>query len=258
MERFTRGMKARMPEESIRDKPLVGAVVAEVLERIESELFLPSTEFERKRELTMAAGYMAVTLGYSLRGNEGFWVDRRRLREGLDVGRIVSTDPHVIVCLLGKFKGEDGDRMHLIALANVSRSGIRYRTWLERVARILKEEEKLEGPAFCDKEGFMLSPVDVESVLHPILEEMQTDEKFTQWLPRGLKVEDNYRCSRSFRRGSEITALNQGLSPTVVNFVHRWSKVERAKGKAPGFNMLEHYAKGTKMRPTQIRFSASL
>ena len=71
-------------------------------------------------------------------------------------------------------------------------------------------------------------------------------------------MEDNYKCSPSFRRGSEVSALNQGLKETTINLVHGWSKVERAKGKVPGFNMLEHYAEGAKMRPTQVLFSASL
>ena len=259
MERFSKGMKARMPEAKNRDKPLVAEIVAPLLDRIEAELFVPGTESARVRELTMTGAYIAVTFGYSLRGNEGFWVDGPRLMEGLSLGANAIKEPHVVVSLMGsRFKGEDGDRMHLISLANVSRLGIRYRVWLERVVRILKEEGKQEGPAFCDEEGYMLSSGAIETVFQPFLSEMQEEERFRQWLPQGLDVEDNYKCSRSSRRGSEVSALNQDLKETTINFVHRWSKVERAKGKVPGFNMLEHYAEGVKMRPTQIRFSACL
>ena len=72
----------------------------------------------------MCAGYLAVTYVYGLRGNEGFWVDADRLRSGIELGRAATEDTpsHVVVSLLGRFKGEDGDRMHVFA-AQVSRPG---------------------------------------------------------------------------------------------------------------------------------------
>ena len=68
-----------------------------------------------------------TTYGYSLRGgNEGFWVDASRLRANMHLGAVDNTreTPHVCVALLGCFKGEDGDRMHVFPLANVTSSGI--------------------------------------------------------------------------------------------------------------------------------------
>ena len=65
--------------------------------------------------------------------------------------------------------------------------------WLERVVRILKEEGKQEGPPFCHEEGYMLSSGTIKAVFQPFLLEMQEDERFRQWLPKGLDVEDNYK-----------------------------------------------------------------
>jgi len=258
MERFALGMKSRMPQKSKRNKALVAEVVADLLNRMEEELVDPETSPERKRELSMAGGYIAVTFGYSLRGNEGFWVDAERLVASLHLGRAAGNDGHVVISLLGRFKGEEGDRMHVFALANVTRSGIRIRAWLERVARLLQTERKTQCPAFCDEEGYMLSSSDIEGVFHPYLKEMQEEDRYAELIPRGLTVEENYLCFRSFRRGAEVTALNQKVEQTVIEFVHRWSKFEKSQGKVPGFNMLEHYAEGARMRPTQILFSASL
>ena len=127
MERFALGMKIRMPVLSNRNKPLMGAVVKVVLEFMDREWSHPDTGVERKRLLAMCGGYIVTTYGYSLRGgNEGFWVDASRLRANMHLGAVDNTreTPHVCVALLGCFKGEDGDRMHVFPLANVTSSGI--------------------------------------------------------------------------------------------------------------------------------------
>ena len=97
MEQFVKGMKAQMSKEKNRDKPLVSEVVAPLLDRIEEEIYLPSTNPARKRELIMAGGYIAVTFGYLLRGNKGFWVDGKQLVEGLSLGAKANKDPHIVL-----------------------------------------------------------------------------------------------------------------------------------------------------------------
>ena len=47
-------------------------------------------------------------------------------------------DPHVIVSVMGIFKGGDGDFMHLLPLINVTQSGINIRFWLEILVASLK------------------------------------------------------------------------------------------------------------------------
>ena len=103
MERFAKGMKARMPVESARNLPLVGPVVKRMLDEIELEWALYFTPTPRKRALAMVAGYMAITYAYSLRGNEGFWVDGDSLVDNIDLGKHDSQTPHVVVALLGIF-----------------------------------------------------------------------------------------------------------------------------------------------------------
>ena len=57
----------------------------------------------------MAASYICVVYGYSLRGYEGFWVDCNRLIKHIHVGKFDSRALHVTVDALGRFKSEDGD-----------------------------------------------------------------------------------------------------------------------------------------------------
>ena len=44
----------------------------------------------------------------------------------------------MIVSVMGIFKGEEGDRMHLLPLINVTQPGISIRVCLERLLALLK------------------------------------------------------------------------------------------------------------------------
>jgi hypothetical protein len=199
-----------------------------------------------------------VTFGYSLRGNEGLGVDAQRLGDNIGVGKHDPRAGHVLVSLLGRFKGEEGDRMHVFPLANVTRSGIRIRLWLERLARVLRVEGKTNCPAFCDEDGYQLSTGDLEAVMHPVIRKLQADPSQPDVVPAGLNVEEEFRMARSLRRGSESEALDQGLPASTIRMVNRWGSYERNRGAEPGFSMLEHYAASTHTRYKQISYSAIL
>jgi hypothetical protein len=261
MERFVMGMRARMPSESARNVPLLGHVVSQVLSRMDMEWRNMAIPEGRRRVIAMCGGYIATTFVYSLRGNEGFWVDGDRLKANIDLGKTGSNGEisHVVVSLLGRFKGEGGDRMHVFPLASRTKSGIETRIWLERVVDILRSEKLENSPAFCFEDGYQFTEKFVEeTVLHPILEDLQR----TGWnhgaIPKGIDVKQVYRCSRSFRRGAEISAKNAQVSDAIISFIHRWGKYEKKRGKQPGFNMLEHYADGINTRPLQLVFTSSV
>ena len=148
--------------------------------------------------------------------------------------------------------------MHVFPLANVTRSGIRIRLWIERLVRLLREEGKTNCPAFCDEEGYQLSTLDLEAVMHPVIRKLQSDPAYPDAVPAGLNVEESFRMARSLRRGSENEALDQGLPESTIKMVNRWGSYERNRGAEPGFSMLEHYAAGTHTRYKQISYSASL
>ena len=79
----------------------------------------------------------------------------------------------MLVVVMERFKGEDGNRMHIFPLVNITSSGIMIHLWLERLVALIKEEGKNNFPDLCDMEGYMLSAAAIESVLHTILEEIQ-------------------------------------------------------------------------------------
>ena len=117
MERFILGLQHRMPIESKRDTPLLGHVAAGMLRLMEDKVEKGTISAVRKRLLTMCGGYIAVSYSYSLRENEGFWVDGDRLQSHLQLGCSETYEiSHVAVALLGRFKYEGGDRMHVFTL----------------------------------------------------------------------------------------------------------------------------------------------
>ena len=96
----------------------------------------------------------------------------------------------MLVAVMGKFKGDYGYRMHLLTLLNVISSGISINMWLERLIVLPKKEGNNNYPVFCDMECYMLSASAIESMFHPILEEIQIyrDRNLAKSIPRGLNV----------------------------------------------------------------------
>ena len=164
-----------MPAASDSNKPLGGKAVKFILNKIELEWSNPDTDPRRSRELLMAASYICVDYGYSLRGHKAFWNNCNRLLRFIHVGKADPRTPHVIVAALERFKGEDGDRMHLFPLVNETCSGVRIHVWLEILAAALRSKGKTLCPDFCDGDSYQLSSGDIKQVFHPILEELQGD-----------------------------------------------------------------------------------
>ena len=54
-------------------------------------------------------------------------------------------------------------------------------------------------------------------------------------------------------------ATNQDVDKSVIDFVNRWNQYERNRGKQPKvFDMMQHYADGSKTRYKALKFSSSL
>ena len=107
---------------------------------------MPDTDPGRKIESLMTADYICVTYGYYLRGYERFWVDCQRLIDEIYVGNYDRQEPHVIISVMGRFKGGDRYCIHLIPLINITQSGISIRVWLEILVALLKAEGRTNCP----------------------------------------------------------------------------------------------------------------
>ena len=78
----------------------------------------------------------------------------------------------MLVAVMGIFKRYHGNIMNLLPLVNIISSGISIHMWLEKLVAFLREDEKINCPALCDMEGYMFSKAAINSVFHPITEEI--------------------------------------------------------------------------------------
>jgi hypothetical protein len=164
--------------------------------------------------------------------------------------------PHVIVPLLGRFKGELGLRYHLTPLASVSASGINVRLWVTRLIALRDHDQHFHGPAFCDARGRLLAAQDIELDLLDRLQRIQ--ESQPSLIPASACVYDSYGISRSFRRGATSEACATGVSPEDIDLINRWRTFEHGKGRRPCQVMRDHYSDIRLLIPALLRFSQAL
>lgn len=62
--------------------------------------------------------------------------------------------PHVVVPLMGRFKGETGELFHLMVMAYDTQSGIPCGTWVEQLLQVTEAQRRMGGGyAFVEKNG---------------------------------------------------------------------------------------------------------
>jgi hypothetical protein len=121
------------------------------------EVELRESDDLRERELLTSVGaYSVLSFVASLRGPEGFMLDLSMLLDKLHKGK-VHADPHIVAPLLGRFKGETGEKCHLLPMASVTHSGLEPRLWLERLATMHQSHGRRNGPAFSGEDGKVAS-----------------------------------------------------------------------------------------------------
>ncbi len=110
----------------------------------------------------------------------------------------------VIIPLLGRFKGETGERYHLTPLAAVTSSGIQVRLWVKRLVDIKTSRGYVRGPLFGDVYGVAVKAKAIEMELMEHLQGIKDAQP--RLVPSDLDVYEDFGISRSFRRGATLTA----------------------------------------------------
>ena len=71
-----------------------------------------------------------------------------------------------------------------------------------------------------------------------------------------VEIDDySFRCSLT--RGAIAHAMNNGVSPTVIDEINRGRKKEKAKGCEAGFTLAQVYSSVRHTMPTKIKYSRS-
>ena len=254
---FNRGMLLRMGKQTQTDLGLDVRVLKLILRNLKEEIQEEQGNYVRVRELLLTGTLLITGFVLALRGNECLMVDAGGLINHLDYGRKESTHKeHIVVPLLGKFKGEDGSRLHLMVSVNTTRSGLEVRAWIEYWVSVLKREGRLVGPAFCKPNGELISVRDLECEFHNQLERIQGAG--SSLLESDLNVRERYSIYRSLRRGSTARAVDMKVSGTAIDLHNRWRSRELRKGQRSSSSMRDYYTDLALVLNTRLEYSRNL
>lgn len=257
--RFIQGLEERMGREVRQQKGLSTEVLGEILGNYRLDLQSPIVSRDRKRFIIIAGAYFALLFGASLRGNEGLMLESQGLCKYISVGKDMqkAEDSHVLAPLLGRFKSETGERLVLVVIASISKSGLEFRWWLEMLARLLILEglNKQAGPAFCSRDGAIVSSRELND---EFIEQCAKVQKDTNLIPNEVYVDIAFGTYRSFRIGANTRATEQKVSPKIRNLMNRWSDIERKGAGKPSFKMMDHYLDISQMLETYLTYSRAL
>ncbi len=213
-----------------------------------------------RHKLCMALCYSVICFHASLRGSEGLQVDWHTLMDHMEKGRVQEgmTPAHIIIPVKGRFKGEKGERCHLLPLADISRSGVNIRKCVELLVASRREGRVNALWAFAGREGRKLEFGKMNEMILDQLEEIQTRDTEDVLKLKEVNIREEYSINRSFRRGSATHAQNCKVPSNVIEVQNRWRKFERAKGSRPKVKMIETYADVEQLIPTLVQYSAML
>jgi hypothetical protein len=253
--RFNLGCKKRMGQDVRPQLGLSIGVMLEYMARLVRRLQDATSEGERDLVCSVAT-YSVLTYASSLRGNEGFLLDLFGLRTHIDKGKNDPTDPHVVAPLLGRLKGEDGERYHMLLMVNETSSGLQIRIWLERLVALREEQGKFHGPAFDDGNGNIIASGIYETLFYEVLREIQEDR--VDLISADVDVGEVYGFYRSLRSGVTTWARECGVSEGDIDLINRWRKIEEAQGRKPGFSIRDHYTQVVQLKSSRLRFSRAI
>jgi len=163
--------------------------------------------------------------------------------------------PQICICLLGKFKGETGERYHSIILANESSSGLKTRWWVEKLMEVCTIENRSTGYAFNEADGSAPSSSEYNALVRHYLALVAEEEDSVF---EGELDLTRYGISRTYRKTSETRARRAGIPKDQVEVVNRWKTIERAKGRRPNLAMADHYANARELGTLTWRYSYAL
>jgi len=250
-EKFIKGCHKGMGEIVKPDQALSTSILLEILSILDSEW---NESYHPKFEIASEGALYVIAFCCALRGELPL-VDLHGTQKHW-LQATSSEPPHIVITLLGRFKGELGENYHLLPIVTVKSSGINNRLWL---GRLLDEYKKLNinsGPLFRSKMGTRLKAVEVKPRFFDRLEQVQA--KRPDLIPSSDDIPEEYGIYRSFRRGSTSEATNKRLAPDIIDANNWWRKFNKGGASTPSLSMREHYADVRLMRNQSLKYSAFL
>eukprot|EP00980_Cylindrotheca_fusiformis_P031013 scaffold25703_cov171-Cylindrotheca_fusiformis.AAC.2 len=254
-ERFMLGCHKRMGDATVTDFALSKPIYRELLRELERD-YQASTSDEERFKVAEFANLLNFLYLTGLRGEEGMKIDVSGFLKYLEIGYEHPTHPHVVLPLLGRLKGEQGERYHMIFMARVTKSGFRAGVWADRLGLLMYYYKGWRnGWIFRQPNGAQAKIGMYDEEFLNRLAGLQ--ERRPHLFEPKLDVVDAYGLRRSPRRGSTSEAMNGGVRREVIELNNRWRKFERAKGMNPSMDMASHYTEIRLMLESFLEYSIS-
>lgn len=258
--KFMRGCEKRMGRLVRQDAALSVEILLHVMSNLlESELSKRETSDQRKRDIVMIGSFLVIGFCDALHGNEVFLVEASSLCKYSGHG-VNCKKLHVVIPLMGRFKGETGERNVIHVLVDRTQSGLEVCRWVTRLVRVLQKEGKgqrsMPGPAFCDKQGNVLAYQYMNSLFHEELQKVQ--EAHPDVIFPEVEIAESYNLFRSLRRGATSRASALNYSETLINLNNRWRATQSNKGKGGLKKMSQLYVDVQLVLDALLEFSTSL
>ena len=209
--------------------------------------------------------YTVIAFFASLRGSEALKVDFSTLMKYWEKGNYQyqgnnkgDLPPHIIIPILGRFKGEAGERCHLLPLTNVTSSGIHIRNTLKLLLNIRSTLRISSIWLFTNTNGSKLSFDQMNDIILDKIEVIKDSDQNNNLDLASYNIREDFSINRSFRRGSSTTAQLKQIPTDIIEHANRWKKIEKAKGKRPRFSMIETYSDIELLIPKAVQYSEML
>ena len=254
---FMKGCERQMGRFVKQDLGLSLPILLELLNRYAQELDEEEVSVERKRFVIITAAAFVILWAGALRGGEVFMLESSELVKRRDDGRNLTGNGHVVIPLMGCFKGETGERNLIIVLANRSSGGLEIRRWVDLLSALLLVEGRgsTVGPALCDKDGNMIESRRLNEEFHMALEKIQ---QLSDLIPDDLDVAGKFNLYRSFRRGATTRARERKVPNPIIEMNNCWRKIKNRQGSLPRLPMTELYTEISQVLDTKLSFSLAL
>jgi hypothetical protein len=257
-ERFTKGMHERMGDKVRQDLGITIDQMHALMKRYDDRWLLAQGSRMEQKTILFPALFCIIAFCCGLRGEEVPLVNLFGIREHLEEGLRHPTHPHIIIALLGRFKTEVSEKYHLMPLVPVTATGLEPKKWVTRMVQWYAQATPpiLRGFVFLNKNGKQARASEYEYDILNELDNIQKEQP--DIIGEGVNVFEEFGVSRSFRRGSDAHAINQGVSTSDIERNNRWRSVESAGPKQAHLRMIHHYSDARHIIKALLRYSAPL
>ena len=257
-ERFSKGMHERMGDKVKQDLGITIEQMHALMNRYEQRWFAAGQSRVLQKMTIFPALFVIIAFCCGLRGEEVPLVHLDGVLRHWDEALRHPTHPHIIVALLGRFKTEVSEKYHLMPLVLMTRTGLEPKKWMQRMiewyaAAIVPIRR---GFVFLDGKGNKARASEYEEDILGELENVQRETE--DIIGKDINVFEEFGVSRSFRRGSDAHAVNQGVTTSDIERNNRWRSVETAGPKQAQLRMIHRYADARHIIKALLRYSEPL